>query len=192
MIRCLCWPWALLFRSVLLVVDELDLLNPPFLPVALLNTNWSGVLFFTEELSSLSSCLSHQLFTSVYLFVHLFSPADTFEKTLKSEGDNSACVFLGCFYFNCLKQLKSWLNVQYNSLRDTTFCVCFYLCSPPAVINSKILTVTVRPEPQPSEPMVVVELSPLLNVSLKKTNCFLLLFFSAIQHIYPVQLGGYY
>uniref|UniRef100_A0A3Q3GN63 Adhesion G protein-coupled receptor B2 n=1 Tax=Kryptolebias marmoratus TaxID=37003 RepID=A0A3Q3GN63_KRYMA len=34
---------------------------------------------------------------------------------------------------------------------------------PPAVINSKILTVTVRPEPQPSEPMVVVELSPLLN-----------------------------
>ncbi|XP_015227036.1 PREDICTED: adhesion G protein-coupled receptor B2-like isoform X1 [Cyprinodon variegatus] len=35
--------------------------------------------------------------------------------------------------------------------------------SPPAVINSKIMTVTVRPEPQPSEPMVVVELSPLLN-----------------------------
>ncbi|XP_065327209.1 adhesion G protein-coupled receptor B2 isoform X14 [Pelmatolapia mariae] len=34
---------------------------------------------------------------------------------------------------------------------------------PPAVINSKILTVTIRPEPQPSEPMVVVELSPLLN-----------------------------
>ncbi|XP_055732961.1 adhesion G protein-coupled receptor B2-like isoform X2 [Salvelinus fontinalis] len=33
----------------------------------------------------------------------------------------------------------------------------------PAVINSKILTVTVRPEPKPSEPMVVVELSPLLN-----------------------------
>ncbi|XP_013887033.1 adhesion G protein-coupled receptor B2, partial [Austrofundulus limnaeus] len=33
----------------------------------------------------------------------------------------------------------------------------------PAVINSKILTVTVRPELQPSEPMVVVELSPLLN-----------------------------
>uniref|UniRef100_A0A665WRK1 Adhesion G protein-coupled receptor B2 n=1 Tax=Echeneis naucrates TaxID=173247 RepID=A0A665WRK1_ECHNA len=37
--------------------------------------------------------------------------------------------------------------------------------NPPAVINSKILTVTVRPEPQPSEPMVVVELSPLLNVT---------------------------
>ncbi|KAM4539361.1 adhesion G protein-coupled receptor B2 isoform 14-T14 [Odontesthes bonariensis] len=35
--------------------------------------------------------------------------------------------------------------------------------TPPAVINSKILTVTVRPEPEPSEPMVVVELSPLLN-----------------------------
>ncbi|KAM8767747.1 adhesion G protein-coupled receptor B2 isoform 11-T12 [Acanthopagrus schlegelii] len=34
---------------------------------------------------------------------------------------------------------------------------------PPAVINSKILTVTVRPEPQPSEPMVVVELSPFIN-----------------------------
>uniref|UniRef100_A0A3P8W5Y0 Adhesion G protein-coupled receptor B2 n=1 Tax=Cynoglossus semilaevis TaxID=244447 RepID=A0A3P8W5Y0_CYNSE len=34
---------------------------------------------------------------------------------------------------------------------------------PPAVINSKILTVTVRPEPKPSEPLVVVELSPLLN-----------------------------
>ncbi|XP_072303718.1 adhesion G protein-coupled receptor B2 [Eucyclogobius newberryi] len=33
----------------------------------------------------------------------------------------------------------------------------------PAVINSKILTVTVRPEPQPSEPMVVIELSPILN-----------------------------
>lgn len=44
-------------------------------------------------------------------------------------------------------------------------CVCFSLCSAPAVINSKILTVTVRPEPQPSEPMVVVELSPLINVS---------------------------
>uniref|UniRef100_A0A3P8WBR7 Adhesion G protein-coupled receptor B2 n=1 Tax=Cynoglossus semilaevis TaxID=244447 RepID=A0A3P8WBR7_CYNSE len=36
---------------------------------------------------------------------------------------------------------------------------------PPAVINSKILTVTVRPEPKPSEPLVVVELSPLLNVT---------------------------
>ncbi|XP_058476054.1 adhesion G protein-coupled receptor B2 isoform X13 [Solea solea] len=35
--------------------------------------------------------------------------------------------------------------------------------NPPAVIISKILTVTVRPELQPSEPMVVVELSPLLN-----------------------------
>uniref|UniRef100_A0A3B3CIZ8 Adhesion G protein-coupled receptor B2 n=1 Tax=Oryzias melastigma TaxID=30732 RepID=A0A3B3CIZ8_ORYME len=34
---------------------------------------------------------------------------------------------------------------------------------PPAVINSKILTVTVRPEPQLSEPMVELELSPLLN-----------------------------
>uniref|UniRef100_A0A8C7CVB0 Adhesion G protein-coupled receptor B2 n=1 Tax=Oncorhynchus kisutch TaxID=8019 RepID=A0A8C7CVB0_ONCKI len=31
--------------------------------------------------------------------------------------------------------------------------------SAPAVINSKILTVTVRPEPKPSEPMVVVELA---------------------------------
>uniref|UniRef100_A0A3P9K619 AGRL2-4 GAIN subdomain A domain-containing protein n=1 Tax=Oryzias latipes TaxID=8090 RepID=A0A3P9K619_ORYLA len=36
---------------------------------------------------------------------------------------------------------------------------------PPAVINSKILTVTVRPEPQLSEPMVELELSPLINVS---------------------------
>ncbi|CAL8364371.1 unnamed protein product [Arctogadus glacialis] len=35
--------------------------------------------------------------------------------------------------------------------------------NPPAMINSKILAVTVRPEPEPSEPMVVVELSPLLN-----------------------------
>ncbi|XP_078811034.1 brain-specific angiogenesis inhibitor 2 isoform X17 [Oryzias latipes] len=34
---------------------------------------------------------------------------------------------------------------------------------PPAVINSKILTVTVRPEPQLSEPMVELELSPLIN-----------------------------
>ncbi|XP_036371850.1 adhesion G protein-coupled receptor B2 isoform X2 [Megalops cyprinoides] len=33
----------------------------------------------------------------------------------------------------------------------------------PLVINSKILTVTVRPLPKPTEPMVVVELSPLLN-----------------------------
>ncbi|XP_067112421.1 LOW QUALITY PROTEIN: adhesion G protein-coupled receptor B2 [Osmerus mordax] len=33
----------------------------------------------------------------------------------------------------------------------------------PAIINSKILSVTVRPEPKPSEPMVVVELSLLLN-----------------------------
>ncbi|XP_028316870.1 adhesion G protein-coupled receptor B2 isoform X2 [Gouania willdenowi] len=35
--------------------------------------------------------------------------------------------------------------------------------NPPALINSKILAVTIRPEPQPSEPMVVVELSPILN-----------------------------
>nr|XP_054600225.1 adhesion G protein-coupled receptor B2 isoform X4 [Nothobranchius furzeri] len=34
---------------------------------------------------------------------------------------------------------------------------------PPAVVNSKILTVTVQPEPKPREPMVVVELSPLYN-----------------------------
>ncbi|XP_037330273.2 adhesion G protein-coupled receptor B2 isoform X2 [Pungitius pungitius] len=33
----------------------------------------------------------------------------------------------------------------------------------PAVINSKILTVTIRPELQPSKPVVVVELSPLFN-----------------------------
>ncbi|KAK2921268.1 hypothetical protein Q8A73_000753 [Channa argus] len=47
--------------------------------------------------------------------------------------------------------------------------------NPPAVINSKILTVTVRPEPQPTEPMVVVELSPLFNVSRKSllgSHCF--------------------
>lgn len=47
------------------------------------------------------------------------------------------------------------------------------LHSPPAVINSKILTVTVRPEPQPSEPMVVVELSPLINVSFKEMQYML-------------------
>uniref|UniRef100_A0A8C9V0W0 Adhesion G protein-coupled receptor B2 n=1 Tax=Scleropages formosus TaxID=113540 RepID=A0A8C9V0W0_SCLFO len=35
----------------------------------------------------------------------------------------------------------------------------------PLVINSKILTVTVRPLPKPIEPMVVVELSPVFNVS---------------------------
>uniref|UniRef100_A0A3Q3VS98 Uncharacterized protein n=1 Tax=Mola mola TaxID=94237 RepID=A0A3Q3VS98_MOLML len=35
--------------------------------------------------------------------------------------------------------------------------------NPPAVVNSKILTVTIRPELQASEPMVVVELSPLIN-----------------------------
>lgn len=57
--------------------------------------------------------------------------------------------------------------MQYNSLKLTLLCDCACLCSPPAVINSKILTVTVRPEPQPSEPMVVVELSPLINVSSK-------------------------
>uniref|UniRef100_A0A3B4THR4 Adhesion G protein-coupled receptor B2 n=1 Tax=Seriola dumerili TaxID=41447 RepID=A0A3B4THR4_SERDU len=44
-----------------------------------------------------------------------------------------------------------------------TLGVILPMPNPPAVINSKILTVTVRPEPQPSEPMVVVELSPLLN-----------------------------
>ncbi|XP_030645395.1 adhesion G protein-coupled receptor B2 [Chanos chanos] len=33
----------------------------------------------------------------------------------------------------------------------------------PLVISSKILTVTVRPLPKPSEPMIVVELAPLLN-----------------------------
>lgn len=51
------------------------------------------------------------------------------------------------------------------SRRANSVCVCVFLCSAPAVINSKILTVTVRPEPQPSEPMVMVELSPLSNVS---------------------------
>lgn len=49
------------------------------------------------------------------------------------------------------------------SSNSSVLCLCF--SSPPAVINSKILTVTVRPEPQPTEPMVVVELSPVLNVS---------------------------
>lgn len=55
-------------------------------------------------------------------------------------------------------------------------CVCVFLCSAPAVLNSKILTVTVRPEPQPSEPMVVVELSPLINVSESKEKTLNLLF----------------
>lgn len=50
----------------------------------------------------------------------------------------------------------------------TPACVRLFLCSAPAVINSKILTVTVRPEPQPSEPMVMVELSPIINVSERK------------------------
>uniref|UniRef100_A0A667WRH8 Adhesion G protein-coupled receptor B2 n=1 Tax=Myripristis murdjan TaxID=586833 RepID=A0A667WRH8_9TELE len=36
---------------------------------------------------------------------------------------------------------------------------------PEAGYTGEILTVTIRPEPQPSEPMVVVELSPLLNVT---------------------------
>ncbi|XP_053717353.1 adhesion G protein-coupled receptor B2 isoform X18 [Synchiropus splendidus] len=35
--------------------------------------------------------------------------------------------------------------------------------TPPTIINSKILAVTVRPEPQPSEPKVVVELSTIFN-----------------------------
>lgn len=60
---------------------------------------------------------------------------------------------------------KPNLNAQRCSYHSFV-CDCVCLCSPPAVINSKILTVTVRPEPQPSEPMVVVELSPLINVSL--------------------------
>lgn len=38
-------------------------------------------------------------------------------------------------------------------------------CSQPAVINSKILTVTIRPELTPSDPVVVVELATLFNVS---------------------------
>uniref|UniRef100_A0A672FKF8 Adhesion G protein-coupled receptor B2 n=1 Tax=Salarias fasciatus TaxID=181472 RepID=A0A672FKF8_SALFA len=39
----------------------------------------------------------------------------------------------------------------------------FVSFSPPAMINSKILTVTVRPEPQPSEPMVVSLFMSLCN-----------------------------
>uniref|UniRef100_A0AAQ4NQR6 Adhesion G protein-coupled receptor B2 n=1 Tax=Gasterosteus aculeatus aculeatus TaxID=481459 RepID=A0AAQ4NQR6_GASAC len=53
-----------------------------------------------------------------------------------------------------------------NSLKKTKQCfLCACLPSLPAVINSKILTVTIRPELQPSKPMVVVELAPLFNVT---------------------------
>uniref|UniRef100_A0A3B5QAV3 Adhesion G protein-coupled receptor B2 n=1 Tax=Xiphophorus maculatus TaxID=8083 RepID=A0A3B5QAV3_XIPMA len=46
---------------------------------------------------------------------------------------------------------------KYAHILNVYLCIINFLCictsSPPAVINSKILTVTVRPEPQPSEPM---------------------------------------
>uniref|UniRef100_A0A9J7Z2N3 Adhesion G protein-coupled receptor B2 n=1 Tax=Cyprinus carpio carpio TaxID=630221 RepID=A0A9J7Z2N3_CYPCA len=44
----------------------------------------------------------------------------------------------------------------------------------PFVISSKILTVTVRPLPKPTEPLVSVELAPLLNVS----NLYFYLYFN--------------
>lgn len=43
--------------------------------------------------------------------------------------------------------------------------VFFFPDRDPLVISSKILSVTVRPLPKPTEPVVVVELAPLLNVS---------------------------
>uniref|UniRef100_A0A668RQU2 Adhesion G protein-coupled receptor B2 n=1 Tax=Oreochromis aureus TaxID=47969 RepID=A0A668RQU2_OREAU len=69
---------------------------------------------------------------------------------------------------------SKFLGCQFQLINTRSYvflCLAFFykrlLCTynPPAVINSKILTVTIRPEPQPSEPMVVVELSPLLNVT---------------------------
>ncbi|XP_068188956.1 adhesion G protein-coupled receptor B2 [Antennarius striatus] len=58
---------------------------------------------------------------------------------------------------------ESTLHYVIGSILYRTLGIILPAPKPPAVINSKIMTVTVRPEPQPSEPMVVVELSPLIN-----------------------------
>lgn len=55
-----------------------------------------------------------------------------------------------------------WYNLFFTKSLPVVF---FYLIRDPLVISSKILSVTVRPPPKPTEPLVVVELAPLLNVS---------------------------
>ena len=168
--RCLCWSSALLFRSVLLVVDELDLLKPLFS----LQLCWilkGPVLWFYSGalltcLLTLSSAFNSCLFICVFVKLcgYVQKPSNARERA------GCGCVFV--YYVDiCIVTV----DVQYDP-EEILWCdVCFSLCSPPAVINSKILTVTVRPEPQPSEPMVVVELSQLLNVSKRShfpPNCF--------------------
>ncbi|XP_028452519.1 adhesion G protein-coupled receptor B2 isoform X3 [Perca flavescens] len=60
-------------------------------------------------------------------------------------------------------ELESPMYYVIGAILYRTLGVILPAPNPPAVINSKILTVTVRPEPQPSKPMVVVELLPLFN-----------------------------
>uniref|UniRef100_I3JAE8 Adhesion G protein-coupled receptor B2 n=1 Tax=Oreochromis niloticus TaxID=8128 RepID=I3JAE8_ORENI len=64
-----------------------------------------------------------------------------------------------------LSETESTMYYVIGAILYRTLGIILPPATPPAVINSKILTVTIRPEPQPSEPMVVVELSPLLNVT---------------------------
>uniref|UniRef100_A0A4W3JUX1 Adhesion G protein-coupled receptor B2 n=1 Tax=Callorhinchus milii TaxID=7868 RepID=A0A4W3JUX1_CALMI len=57
-------------------------------------------------------------------------------------------------------------------------------------LNSKVLAVTVRPQPQPTEPMVIVELSHVFNATVYAAHflnvCFLYASSSVILHIYTV------
>ncbi|XP_076864650.1 brain-specific angiogenesis inhibitor 2 isoform X5 [Brachyhypopomus gauderio] len=57
-------------------------------------------------------------------------------------------------------------EAPYFVIGAVLFRTLSYILPPPKdplVISSKILTVTVRPQPKPTEPVVVVELAPLLN-----------------------------
>ncbi|XP_078124591.1 adhesion G protein-coupled receptor B2-like [Sander vitreus] len=74
-------------------------------------------------------------------------------------------------------ELESPMYYVIGAILYRTLGVILPAPNPPAVINSKILTVTVRPEPQPSKPMVVVELLPLFNVRLFYCFFFLSLTF---------------
>uniref|UniRef100_A0A3Q3LM46 Adhesion G protein-coupled receptor B2 n=1 Tax=Mastacembelus armatus TaxID=205130 RepID=A0A3Q3LM46_9TELE len=81
----------------------------------------------------------------------LYIPKEVF--TIPTEGrrtviDVTCPGVCGCMHASVCMQFNTILKAYLS-------CICLCLCSPPAVINSKILTVTVRPEPQPSEPMVV-------------------------------------
>ncbi|CAF99436.1 unnamed protein product, partial [Tetraodon nigroviridis] len=91
------------------------------------------------------------------------NPTDGTEAGATSQIAKGREVFLLLWQTSVEVDSESTMHYVIGAILYRTLGLILPAPSAPAVINSKILTVTVRPEPQPSEPMVVVELSPLIN-----------------------------